>query len=127
CAASDLCPVLFTLCPLQPLPLVLFSMTRRPPRSTLFPYTTLFRSGIDRSELGAEVREQVSVAAHRVGLLHPALEHVVGVLVGGRSEEHTSELQSREISYAVFCLKKKKSKQSDERRTARREGAQQHN
>src|SRR6056297_3735861 len=73
-------------------------MTRRPPRSTrtdtLFPYTTLFRSS-DTSGLGRR--------ACGVGGL---------VSKGGRirrSEEHTSELQSlRRISYAVFCLTKKK-------------------
>src|SRR5213082_1335651 len=71
-------------------------MIRRPPRSTLcqtlFPYTTLFRSllrfgGRRRRESGRPVR-------------------IPGVR--GRSEEHTSELQSPDtISYAVFCLKKK--------------------
>src|ERR1043166_9904342 len=67
-----------------------FLMIRRPPRSTLFPYTTLFRSlpAMGRS-LRCERRNY-----HRS---EP------------RSEEHTSELQSRfGISYAVFCLKKKK-------------------
>src|ERR1043165_10117431 len=66
-------------------------MIRRPPRSTLFPYTTLFRS------------------------VSPAYFHALGIplirgrLFDDRSEEHTSELQSRGlISYAVFCLKKKK-------------------
>src|SRR6056300_1866447 len=68
-----------------------FLMIRRPPRSTLiltlFPYTTLFRSTWAPGRL---------VDCH--GLPSP-----------GRSEEHTSELQSHsEISYAVFCLKKKK-------------------
>src|ERR1043165_7931227 len=66
-------------------------MIRRPPRSTLFPYTTLFRSG------GARARGDLG---HR----HQLRPHVAAV----RSEEHTSELQSRGlISYAVFCLKKK--------------------
>src|ERR1044071_867085 len=66
-------------------------MIRRPPRSTLFPYTTLFRSG--------QVLNTTGTAYN--GLL----EGSVGVT---RSEEHTSELQSRvDISYAVFCLKKK--------------------
>src|SRR6056297_4117719 len=68
-----------------------FLMIRRPPRSTrtdtLFPYTTLFRSPI---------RGQ-----HPAPRPWPACRR--------RSEEHTSELQSlRRISYAVFCLKKKK-------------------
>src|ERR1044071_10294754 len=66
-----------------------FLMIRRPPRSTLFPYTTLFRSwwrwGRTSSAPAWGRRRQE------------------------RSEEHTSELQSRvDISYAVFCLKKKK-------------------
>src|ERR1044071_5834651 len=68
-----------------------FLMIRRPPRSTLFPYTTLFRS--DRSLCLPQIRESMPPASKIV--------HV------DRSEEHTSELQSREdISYAVFCLKK---------------------
>src|ERR1044071_10276244 len=70
--------------------LFFFLMIRRPPRSTLFPYTTLFRSGCRRApRSGAGPRRPC-----------PATR---------RSEEHTSELQSRvDISYAVFCLKKKK-------------------
>src|ERR1044071_10293981 len=67
-----------------------FLMIRRPPRSTLFPYTTLFRS--------------IASACTRVSRTPsppPASR-------ASRSEEHTSELQSRvDISYAVFCLKKK--------------------
>src|ERR1051325_11862890 len=70
--------------------LCFFLMIRRPPRSTLFPYTTLFRS-IDRVE-------------RRDATRRPEGNRVVPV----RSEEHTSELQSPYvISYAVFCLKKK--------------------
>src|SRR5213596_4213309 len=75
-----------------------FLMIRRPPRSTqdrtLFPYTTLFRSRFGE----AVALEQADTAAP---LAHEPLEP--------RSEEHTSELQSHGlISYAVFCLKKKK-------------------
>src|SRR3712207_7467282 len=86
-------------------------MIRRPPRSTLFPYTTLFRSRpldpVFAHVAGAAVDLQALVehlAGHprRVELGHRDLAHRV------RSEEHTSELQSRQISYAVFCLKKKK-------------------
>src|ERR1051325_12050485 len=67
-----------------------FLMIRRPPRSTLFPYTTLFRSHVlDR----LHERERVSIGQFAKS---------------PRSEEHTSELQSPYvISYAVFCLKKK--------------------
>src|SRR3712207_8686382 len=95
-------------------PFVFFLMIRRPPRSTLFPYTTLFRS-------------------HRLGVL--ALQHQVAEFVqrrprarrtrfldgtgherrssrsspsGGRSEEHTSELQSRQYLVCRLLLEKKK-------------------
>src|ERR1044071_4829618 len=69
---------------------IFFLMMRRPPRSTLFPYTTLFRSDIRVDSILTPTRWQL---CPRVGV---------------RSEEHTSELQSRvDISYAVFCLKKK--------------------
>src|SRR2546430_11397379 len=82
-------------------------MIRRPPRSPLFPYTTLFRSH------DLDVRHEVfglAEAAGRQALVllvrqrHPPAEG----RVDERSEEHTSELQSQSISYAVFCLKKKK-------------------
>src|ERR1044072_963646 len=70
-----------------------FLMIRRPPRSTLFPYTTLFRS-LDGNVAGGLLRDVVEIRpAKRVA----------------RSEEHTSELPShRYISYAGFRLKKKK-------------------
>src|SRR3546814_7349706 len=92
-------------------------MVRRPPRSTrtdtLFPYTTLFRSTYDRLELN--VSEAVVIDAegtHEASLPGNKLE-----LAGERSEEHTSELQSlMRISYAVFCLKKKKYIHRDRRR-----------
>src|SRR3546814_7516722 len=77
-------------------------MIRRPPRSTrtdtLFPYTTLFRSPmVDLPAPPARLRRSDHTSGRRSG--------------GGRSEEHTSELQSlMRISYAVFCLKKKKNK-----------------
>src|SRR5881628_4082602 len=82
----------------RPPPNFFFLMIRRPPgstrQSTLFPYTTLFRS-----------RRRDAVAPGRGGL-HCAAHVRAGEL---RSEEHTSELQSlTDISYAVFCLKKKK-------------------
>src|SRR3546814_4067997 len=78
-------------------------MIRRPPRSTrtdtLFPYTTLFRSSLASSPLPAGAPVSVWLAARS------SFE----ASVMARSEEHTSELQSlMRISYAVFCLKKKK-------------------
>src|SRR3546814_7118286 len=99
-------------------------MIRRPPRSTrtdtLFPYTTLFRSDFDEQLVAladklALTSEQRDLARQRLRDRHlaaPRPEGRVGALVGViRSEEHTSELQSlMRISYAVFCLKKKKHK-----------------
>src|SRR5437870_6422867 len=70
-----------------------FLMLRRPPRSTLFPYTTLFRS-IAHVPLG-EIR-------------HGAHGGVDGVFRGARSEEHTSELQSRGHLVCRLLLEKKK-------------------
>src|SRR3546814_8097669 len=80
-----------------------FLMIRRPPRSTrtdtLFPYTTLFRSG-----LALPGRAPSDLTIWRF-----AMSFVVNDSCLERSEEHTSELQSlMRISYAVFCLKKKK-------------------
>src|SRR5688572_31129511 len=83
---------------------VFFLMLRRPPRSTLFPYTTLFRSrvrALDRHLRGSPKWRRTQ--QQRLGQL-PAWHD--------RSEEHTSELQSQSISYAVFCLKKKKKNQN---------------
>src|SRR3546814_3662938 len=95
--------------------LFFFLMIRRPPRSTrtdtLFPYTTLFRSP------GGRLAGQPAAAAQRLpGQLagatarrRPDRGAVCSGAPEGRSEEHTSELQSlMRISYAVFCLKKKK-------------------
>src|SRR3546814_3401307 len=100
-------------------------MIRRPPRSTrtdtLFPYTTLFRSAVRpsgpafqhrvvlRGDLRAFVGGHRELAAAVLGFLRK-VGQLVGVAGGhARSEEHTSELQSlMRISYAVFCLKKKK-------------------
>src|SRR5690349_23833795 len=82
-------------------------MLRRPPRSTLFPYTTLFRSLSDAGtdDGGSALADPVSVA--------PAT-HDVDVLVRWTPRDRKStRLNSShvEISYAVFCLKKKKTKQ----------------
>src|SRR3546814_3843281 len=106
-------------------------MIRRPPRSTrtdtLFPYTTLFRSRAGESGLFEHQVPTFGIHAHRVAiaelpgqdlrrqrilqlLLDRALERTRAV-DRVRTEEHTSELQSlMRISYAVFCLKKKKQK-----------------
>src|SRR3989475_7070227 len=83
-------------------------MIRRPPRSTLFPYTTLFRSAIDG--LPREFRE-VIVLRELEGLSYKEISDVVGVPVGtvmSRDRKSTRLNSSHsQISYAVFCLKKK--------------------
>src|SRR2546422_7930160 len=90
-----------------------FLMIRRPPRSTLFPYTTLFRSPAG-SSLRAEQRLEPRVFAQRreaglhVRIEEANLEHVARV--EGRSEEHTSELQSRLHLVCRLLLEKKKKK-----------------
>src|SRR5256885_4592485 len=86
-------------------------MIRRPPRSTLFPYTTLFRSLRQRaSELGSG---DPTVAAHR-DLRPPAPAAAVEQLASERLDRKSTRLNSSHlvISYAVFCLKKKKKTQS---------------
>src|SRR3712207_8592896 len=96
-------------------------MIRRPPRSTLFPYTTLFRSLGARDELkrvGEFVGRNLLLPAGRVDddALADALEVGHEVLIeraaaeGGavRSEEHTSELQSRQYLVCRLLLEKKK-------------------
>src|SRR3712207_7999418 len=79
-------------------------MIRRPPRSTLFPYTTLFRSPLLRGLLEVS-DERVEVVLGQVEGRHDAL-----VEAGGdrRSEEHTSELQSRQYLVCRLLLEKKK-------------------
>src|SRR3546814_2024056 len=101
-------------------------MIGQPPRSTrtdtLFPYTTLFRSCLNKSVCqrlrAAEIGKEVARLLVGEGLEQPFGHqaqagglHLGNVFLfqGDRSEEHTSELQSlMRISYAVFCLKKKK-------------------
>src|SRR3546814_7524308 len=88
-------------------------MIRRPPRSTrtdtLFPYTTLFRSKgyVQRVIENSVVYDSMNPQRTPQSALH--VSRYLGKSRPGRSEEHTSELQSlMRISYAVFCLKKKK-------------------
>src|SRR3712207_8745541 len=100
-------------------------MIRRPPRSTLFPYTTLFRSFIraPRGSPGSEDAARARVAAQdeelaAVGLglidggdhgrVLPVAERVDEERIGPRSEEHTSELQSRQHIVCRLLLEKKK-------------------
>src|SRR3712207_7923987 len=91
-------------------------MIRRPPRSTLFPYTTLFRSTTSGAGRAAARCSPTPGGSARPGRGSPGWSpHTLSGGRGGggqlRSEEHTSELRHANISYAVFCLKKKKIKQ----------------
>src|SRR5206468_12398375 len=83
-----------------------FLMIRRPPRSTLFPYTTLFRS----ISSGCEDEPVV------IGPASPAIkttQEPASAVVGARSEEHTSELQSRSDLVCRLLLEKKKKKKKN--------------
>src|SRR3712207_8707203 len=94
-----------------------FLMIRRPPRSTLFPYTTLFRSGVERQsglrhdpDAAGEVPDRV-LDRHDVVLLRDAAVGVGGDRDDAAARDRKStRLNSSHanISYAVFCLKKKK-------------------
>src|SRR5205823_15120249 len=78
-----------------------FLMLRRPPRSTLFPYTTLFRS---RFEVGSSCH----VKLDHVDVTSVSVEGIKRPLLGRRSEEHTSELQSLAYLVCRLLLEKKK-------------------
>src|SRR5688572_32633567 len=95
------------------LPLLFFLMLRRPPRSTLFPYTTLFRSPLGLAPsasttamlalgdaLALTVMKALHFTAEDFAVFHPA---------GQRSEEHTSELQSQSNLVCHLLLEKNKS------------------
>src|SRR3712207_7768263 len=93
-------------------------MIRRPPRSTLFPYTTLFRS-VDRRPLHhrphpVPIAQRIGRAAQDDGQgtlpRHEPVRRLVErrTVVAGRSEEHTSELQSRQYLVCRLLLEKKK-------------------
>src|SRR3712207_8505592 len=98
-------------------------MIRRPPRSTLFPYTTLFRSASDerdargeprgarRSHEGLPLLGKLALrprACERTGRSVPRCRRLRGDLPSLRSEEHTSELQSRQYLVCRLLLEKKK-------------------
>src|SRR5436309_11923631 len=83
-----------------------FLMIRRPPRSTLFPYTTLFRSLVCCGSEAARIRRR-TVTAWTVRRISRS-RAVPGGGEANRSEEHTSELQSRENLVCRLLLEKKK-------------------
>src|SRR3712207_8311364 len=91
-------------------------MIRRPPRSTLFPYTTLFRSRRDdrrahtrpRGRDSGDTEHRLPALILALGLHLPRVEHTrVRALGLVRSEEHTSELQSRQYLVCRLLLEKK--------------------
>src|SRR3712207_8160429 len=102
------------------LSLVFFLMIRRPPRSTLFPYTTLFRSIGNTDTLFGHIRPQIYDFAQRHHLLLEDKRFALALHFRAvpdmepkldRSEEHTSELQSRQYLVCRLLLEKKKQQQ----------------
>src|SRR3712207_8581830 len=103
-----------------------FLMIRRPPRSTLFPYTTLFRSegkirhvglsnvGVRELEIALDIVPVASVQ-NRYNLSERSSEAVLQACERERSEEHTSELQSRQYLVCRLLLEKKKDTTSSKR------------
>src|SRR5687767_15677972 len=93
-------------------------MIRRPPRSTLFPYTTLFRSvGFGKTEVAIRAAFKAVCDSKQVAVLVPttilANQHYRTAL-NARSEEHTSELQSLAYLVCRLLLEKKKKKKSNQ-------------
>src|SRR2546429_7106504 len=90
-------------------------MIRRPPRSTLFPYTTLFRSrdgftiAVAEAKYIARIAKRTVISDTALSVLVPILEDIVG-WEPARIDRKSTRLNSSHgyISYAVFCLKKKK-------------------
>src|SRR3712207_8374885 len=97
-------------------------MIRRPPRSTLFPYTTLFRSNLVTGDLGVDFDQRRPVLGMitevlpntiRLALVAIVIDLLIGVVAGivaaVRRDRKSTRLNSSHanISYAVFCLKKK--------------------
>src|SRR2546425_13240009 len=95
---SDTAPPLFTL--------IFFLMIRRPPRSTLFPYTTLFRSNPSRRGRQGVLRQAVRREEMNGGDTFIPAQKVTHLWI--RSEEHTSELQSLAYLVCRLLLEKKK-------------------
>src|SRR3712207_8775139 len=89
---------------------IFFLMIRRPPRSTLFPYTTLFRSGgqPQGGQAGGGGRPQQKISLGTIESVDPESREVVLAPDFERSEEHTSELQSRQYLVCRLLLEKKK-------------------
>src|SRR5258707_4072621 len=85
-------------------------MIRRPPRSTLFPYTTLFRSVLRQrnvANLGQQIEQFFDGGIAKFGIRGMSQPSARGEYVTQRSEEHTSELQSRQYLVCRLLLEKK--------------------
>src|SRR3712207_7273507 len=98
-------------------------MIRRPPRSTLFPYTTLFRSLIDEGHLDSnffELRDELekldgmNMSAFWIWVENTGKDLTSSVYFLMRSEEHTSELQSRQYLVCRLLLEKKKKRKNEQ-------------
>src|SRR2546427_882791 len=96
-------------------------MIRRPPRSTLFPYTTLFRSGGVGTCAVQLARHLGATVATTTSAANFELVRSLGADVVIRSEEHTSELQSQSNLVCRLLLEKKKKKQQQRNTTSRTE------
>src|SRR3712207_8373848 len=85
-------------------------MIRRPPRSTLFPYTTLFRSlrGVVDEQSAGHAEDRDAVGDHRSGLPSDVVGQRAGDDHAGDRKSTRLNSSHANISYAVFCLKKKK-------------------
>src|SRR5258708_27519851 len=88
-------------------------MIRRPPRSTLFPYTTLFRSAVDDFEsvivqagVDLDVRDAI-LHAHHIADIRDGIQRIQRIIAKDRKSTRLNS-SHQIISYAVFCLKKKK-------------------
>src|SRR5438046_8014940 len=95
-------------------------MIRRPPRSTLFPYTTLFRSltiAVSATRAPGETVGSYATTATATGA---ALSNYTVTYVAGRSEEHTSELQSLTNLVCRLLLEKKKKKKNKKKTTQKK-------
>src|SRR3712207_8874852 len=90
---------------------IFFVMIRRPPRSPLFPYPARFRAPSRHAQPEAQIKLTTTTTTAGTILIASSFRGSVSRRRRhhtSRSEEHTSELQYANISYAVFCLKKKK-------------------
>src|SRR5205085_11990691 len=96
---------------LSPLSVLFFLLIiRRPPRSTLFPYTTLFRSVTKRTGPGSARPERFAGTGAPPSTGCGTVCRMVVVMTDSRSEEHTSELQSQSNLVCRLLLEKKKTK-----------------